>query len=277
MRALVVKVQLRPNFCVVTVRPLAHATVALGPPSSAHPSSHINFQSISPNTAPRREQATYPSTFIPRSREPHPWAHAMTVGLLPSGALAFRLISRGTSTPILISLLRVRHDQNTGHLNFSSRSHAGATYRRLGQSQNYATGAPASRPGRPKAHTGRATASRRKTAATKKPVTKKRAARPKQKSKAKAKAKPKPKRKTRVLTEKQKAKKEEKAAALKQRELRKTALLTPPSATPPKMLPRTAYMVISQENQVKGTSPTDNAKASAAKYKSLTPEEREVR
>jgi hypothetical protein len=53
-------------------------------------------------------------------------------------------------------------------------------------------------------------------------------------------------------------------------------LLTPPSAAPPKQLPRTAYMVINAENQVKGTSTADNARASAAKYKALTPEEREV-
>jgi hypothetical protein len=140
---------------------------------------------------------------------------------------------------------------------------------------------PAARPGRPKAHTGRATPSRRKTAATassatKKPAAKKKAAKPKQKAKAKAKAKPKAKRKTRVLTEEQKANKEKKAAALKQRNLRITALLTPPSAKPPKRLPSTAYMVINQENQVKGASTADNAKANAAKYKALSPEEREV-
>jgi hypothetical protein len=35
-------------------------------------------------------------------------------------------------------------------------------------------------------------------------------------------------------------------------------------------------MVINAENQVKGTWNTDIAKASAAKYKALTPEEREV-
>ena len=223
-----------------------------------------------------------PSLLDPASRIP--WAHAMTIALLPPRALALRLLSRGPSTPILFRSLRVRHDQNAGQPTSSSHSNAGAIHCCPGRSQNYATAAPASRPGRPKAHTGRATASRRKTAATtssaasaatKKPTAKKTAAKPKRKTKVKP--KPKPKRKTRALTEQQKANKEKKAAALKQRELRKTALLTPPSATPPKMLPRTAYMVIHQENHVKGTSTTDNARASAAKYKSLTPEEREVR
>jgi hypothetical protein len=121
------------------------------------------------------------------------------------------------------------------------------------------------------------TASRKKkaTASAKKPAAKKKAGKPKKKSKAKPKAKA--KRKPRVLTEEQKAKKEKKAAALKQRNLRITALLSPPSAKPPKRLPATAYMVINQENQVKGASTADNAKANAAKYRALSPEEREVR
>jgi hypothetical protein len=206
----------------------------------------------------------------------------MTVGLLPSRALALRLLSRGPATPVLLSPLRVKHDQNAGHQTSPSHSNVEITYSRLGQIQNYATNVPASRPGRPKAHTGRATASKKKpaasqgnsTSATTKSTAAKKAAKPKKKTKTKA--KPKPKRKTRVLTEQQKANKEKKAAALKQKNLRITALLTPSSATPPKQLPRTAYMVINAENQVKGTSTTDNAKASAAKYKALTPEEREV-
>ena len=214
----------------------------------------------------------------------------MTTVLQPSRALALRLFSRGPSTPVLFSSLRVRHDQNAAHPTSLSYSNAGNVQSRLGQSQNYAT---ASRPGRPKAHTGRAVAAKRKTASTTSTATKaatktattkkaaakkaaaKKAAKPKQKTKAKA--KPKPKRKPRVLTEKQKANKEKKAATLKQKNLRAAALLTPRSATPPKVLPRTAYMVISQENQVAGVTPTENAKASAAKYKALTAEEREVR
>jgi hypothetical protein len=220
-----------------------------------------------------------------------PRAHAMTIVLLPSRVLALRLFSRGPSTPALFSSLRVRHDQNAGHATSSSPPNSGIIQSGLGRSQNYATDVPVARPGRPKAHTGRATASRKKAAAatsdatsattkrtaTKKPAVKKKPAKPKRKTKAKAKAKPKAKRKTRVLTEQQKANKEKKAAALKQRNLRIAALLTPPSATPPKRLPSTAYMVIHQENQVKGTSPADNAKANAEKYKALSPEEREVR
>jgi hypothetical protein len=205
----------------------------------------------------------------------------MTIIIPPTRALALRLFSRGSSTPVLVSSLRVRHDQNASRPTSSSHPSVGTTQSHLGRSQNYATSVPAARPGRPKAHTGRVTASKKKTAATtstatstatKSTATKKPAA----KKKA-AKAKPKPKRKARVLTEEQKENKEKKAAALKQRNLRITALLTPLAATPPKRLPSTAYMVINQENQVKGLSTTDVAKASAAKYKALTPEEREVR
>jgi len=211
----------------------------------------------------------------------------MTVGFLPPRALVLRLLSRGHSTPVLSSL-RVKHDQNAGHRTSPSYSNVETTYSRLGHIQNYATDVPTSRPGRPKAHTGRATASKRKpaasirssTSATPKSTAAKKAAKTKRKTKTKAKPKPKPKpkpkRKTRVLTEQQKANREKKAAALKLRNLRITALLTPSSAAPPKQLPRTAYMVINAENQVKGTSTTDIAKASAAKYKALTPEEREV-
>lgn len=215
----------------------------------------------------------------------------MTVVFLPPRALVLRLLSRGPSTPVLLSSLRVRHDQNAGHRTSPSYSNVETIHSRLGQIQNYATDVPTSRPGRPKAHTGRATASKRKptksisssTSAAPKSTAAKKAAKTKgktktkTKTKAKSKPKPKPKRKRRVLTEQQKANKEEKAAALKQRNLRITALLTPPAAVPPKQLPRTAYMVINAENQVKGTSTTDIARASAAKYKALTPEEREVR
>jgi outer membrane biosynthesis protein TonB len=208
----------------------------------------------------------------------------MTVCFLPPRALSLRLLSRAHSTPVLLSSLRVKHDQKAGHRTSPSYSNVEPIYLRLGQIQNYATDMPTSRPGRPKAHTGRATASKRKPAASKSATPKstaaKKGAKTKRKTKTKAKPKPKPKpkpkRKTRVLTEQQKRNKKEKAAALKQRNLRITALLTPPSATPPKQLPRTAYMVINAENQVKGTSTTDIARASAAKYKALTPEEREV-
>ena len=235
------------------------------------------------------EQATSSPTLILRPYDPHSSAHAMTIGLLPSRALALRLLSRGPATPVLFTSVRVRHDQNAGHPTSTSHSNAGPIHSCLGQSHNYATAAPASRPGRPKAHTGRATAPKRKATATtrtatsaapkpaaaRKSAANKKAAKPKRKVKAKAKPTRKPK--TRVLTEHQKATKEKKANALKKRELRIRALLTPPAATPPKMLPQTAYMVINRQNQVKGIRSTENAKANAAKYKALTPEEREVR
>jgi hypothetical protein len=232
---------------------------------------------ISPVYLPRlsRRPLRRPSFLEPQSHIP--WVHAMTVGLLSSRALAWRLLSRGPSTPVLFSSLRVKHDQKAGHLTSPSHSNVETIYPRLGQIQNYAT---ASRPGRPKAHTGRATASKKKpaTRSSTKSTAAKKAAKPKKKTKTKAKPKPKPKpkRKTKALIEQQKANKEKKAAALKRKNLRITALLTPLSATPPKQLPRTAYLVINAENQVKGTSTTDIAKASAAKYKALTSEEREV-
>ena len=252
---------------------------AMGPTTRI--SSHFHFPQspISQSFALGRAGDLSTGHHFLESQSRIPWSYAMTVGLLHSRALALRLLSRCPSTPVLLSSLRVRHDQNAGHQTSPSHSNVEITYSRLGQKQNYATGVPASRPGRPKAHTGRATASKKKsaarsTSAAKNSTVTKKAAKPKRKTKTKA--KPKTKRKTGVLTKQQKANKEKKAAALKQRNLRITALLTPPAATPPKQLPRTAYMVVNAENQVKGTSPTDNARASAAKYKALTPEEREV-
>jgi hypothetical protein len=240
-------------------------------------SSHFNFHNrrYPQPAALARAQATFSHQPIISSNlgSRIRWSYAMTVGLLPSRALALRLLSRGPSTPALLSSLRVRNDPNAGHRTSPSRSNVETAYSRLGQTKNYATGVRTSRPGRPKAHTGRATASKKESAA--KSAAAKKVA--KAKKKAKPKAKPKPKRKTRVLTEQQKANKEKKAAALKYRNLRITALLTPPAAAPPKQLPRTAYMVINAENQVKGTSTAENARANAAKYKALTPEEREVR
>lgn len=154
------------------------------------------------------------------------------------------------------------------------------------QSRSYAT-----KPGKPKAHTGRVTASKRKPAAatsdaaagtpkkasarksasTKKPAAKKRGAaeKPKRKTTSKAKAKGRPKRK--VLTEKQKTTKQKDAVRQKTKNLKQQALLDPP-----KRLPATAYTVLSVETSHKGMKIKEHSKAVSEQYKSLSAEEMEV-
>ncbi len=214
----------------------------------------------------------------------------MTSSFLPSRALTLRFLPRAATATPVFSSIRVRHEQNAQQPASSSACNATSKSSRLSRSRYYATATTASRPGRPKAHTGRATASKRRataststtgtttkrTAAAKKPAAKKATkATPKRKTKAKAKPKPKPRR--RVLTEKQKADKEKKAAGQKVTGIRKTALLSPPSAKAPKQLPSTAYLVSSTENFSKGTDIAANARANADRYKNLTLEDREVR
>ena len=213
----------------------------------------------------------------------------MTSSFLPSRALTLRFLPRAATTTPAFSSIRVQHEQNAQQPASCSTCNAVIKSSRLSRSRFYATATTASRPGRPKAHTGRATASKRKTtapagttttttkrsAAAKKPAGKKATkATPKRRTKAKLKPKPKPRR--RVLTEKQKADKQKKAAGQKLTELRKTALLSPPSAKAPKQLPSTAYLVSSTENFSKGTDVAANARANADRYKNLTLEEREV-
>ncbi len=153
----------------------------------------------------------------------------------------------------------------------------------------------ATKPGRPKAHTGRVTASKRKPAAArsdtaagtpkkvaakkapaKKPPAKKRtttrksaAKKPARKTRSPAKPKPAPKRK--VLTDKQKVAKEKKETLQKTRDLRKIALLDGP-----KRLPATAFTVLSVQTSSKGTAASLHAKDVAAQYKTLSAEEMEV-
>ena len=212
----------------------------------------------------------------------------MTIIVPPSRALSLRLLSRA-ATYSTQPLLRVPSDRNASPPQSASCSNASPGLFSALRVRAYATATPVTRAGRPKAHTGRASASKTKAATTaavtitgarnttakkpgpKKPGPKKGASKatPKRKLKAKAKAKPKPKRK--VLTEKQKVAREKKLASLKKKQLRETALLNPP-----KRLPDTAYQVVSIENFTKGTGVAENAKAAAAKYKSLEPEDREV-
>ena len=150
------------------------------------------------------------------------------------------------------------------------------------QFRSYAT-----KPGRPKAHTGRVTPSKRKPAVArsdakagtpKKSSTKKAAStrkgtakKPKRKTKAKAKSKPKPKPKRKGLTEKQQAAKAKKLAGIKKKNLRQRALLDPP-----KQLPSTAYTVLSSESSGKGMQVAEHSKAVSARYKGLSSEEMEV-
>ena len=153
----------------------------------------------------------------------------------------------------------------------------------------------ATKPGRPKAHTGRAAASTRKPAVArsdaaagvpkkapakkapaKKAVTRKkpaakRGAAKKPARKASSKTKPKPKPKRKGLTDKQKATKEKKVASDRIKDFKKRALLDRP-----KKLPFTTFTVYQRQSLDKGTSATAQSKDIAAQYKRLSPEETEV-
>lgn len=122
---------------------------------------------------------------------------------------------------------------------------------------------------RPYATTTQATKPKTKTSTAKaKPKTQKAVLKKAVKKKAAAKPKPKAKPKKKVLTDEQKQKAELKA-------LKATAL------TPPKGKPATAWTVLLSEMMKKGSVPpggtTSVAKEAAARYKSLTAEELEVR
>lgn len=142
----------------------------------------------------------------------------------------------------------------------------------------------ATRRGRPKAHTGRASASKRKAAVaqsdgqaavpekapegsrtTKKPAAEKPGRKPRSKTERRAKSK------RGGLTEKQKAANVKKAAGQKLKDLKQRALLHPP-----KQLPATAFTVLVTESSSKGTASAPRAKMLAAQYRSLGPEEMEV-
>ncbi|KAL2400055.1 hypothetical protein ABEF93_004886 [Exophiala dermatitidis] len=187
----------------------------------------------------------------------------MTASLPYSRTLSKQLIARTARSftrPSATPLLRVTCDctpnsaRSTrargflGHLSAvkSARSYATSTDK------------PASRP---KAHTGRAPAKRSPTPKEAKPA-KKTTTKRKKKSSA---AKPKPKgrkrlSKTAVL---QKQRQE-------QKDLRATALLDQP-----KQLPQTAYTLVVVEEAKKGGDVKSNAASASARYRSLSPEERE--
>lgn len=214
----------------------------------------------------------------------------MTSFLPPSRALSHQLVSRvsclrATHRSCARSWSRVTINHDLGYP--SSLLQCNASTSILGQLllRSYAT-----KPGKPKAHTGRVAASKRKPAAArsdaaagvpkkapvKKTATSKKSAAKKPASKkpvrsAKSKPDPKPKPRRKVLTDRQKEVKEKKDAGKKNKDLRKMALLDPP-----KQLPATAYTVLSVENSSKGMSVSQHSKDLSAQYKNLSPEEMEV-
>jgi hypothetical protein len=209
----------------------------------------------------------------------------MTSFLSPSRALPYQLASR-TSLLGAGGRSRVKSwsrvtfkNQNVGYLSFLLQSNASTPIFKQLLTRFYATN-----PGKPKAHTGRVAASKRKPTAArsdaaagvpkkapakKRTTRKKPASKTKSRAKAKSKAKAKPKRK--ALTTAQKAAKSKKDASQKRRNLRQQALLNPP-----KRLPSTAYTVLFTESSGKGIRITEHAKAISTQYKSLSPEEMEA-
>ena len=155
--------------------------------------------------------------------------------------------------------------------------------------QSYAT-----TPGKPKAHTGRKAASRRKpatkktttvdpdaetttaagSAKAKKPASKRATKAKTGKATSKPKAEPKIAQKPkRELTEKTIARLEKAARAQERRELRAKALLN----EAPKRLPGNPYLVFSNENRDKSLAFAESSKALSAKYKDIDLSEKEVR
>jgi hypothetical protein len=203
----------------------------------------------------------------------------------PARALSQQVISRASNfctARFATGLRRVNPAYNSDNQSTATHRHAADSRSVLTQCRSYATAtvtATVKTPGKPKAHTGRTTTTKRKTATTtKKPAAKKATSttkpKPKPKTRTKAKAKPKPKPRKRVLTEKQAAARAKLAASQKAKTLRTTALLTAPRG-----LPTTAWQVLITEaarNKPAGDSIGASSTEAAAKYKNLTPEERET-
>jgi hypothetical protein len=218
----------------------------------------------------------------------------MTSFLPPSRALSHQFVSRACQlragrTSHAKSWSRVSFKSNVGLPSTLLQCNAPTAIVRQLLSRSYAT-KPGKTPGKPKSHTGRAAASKRKPAVAqsdeeagvpkkapkKKAPAKKAAARkkgaakkPARKAKSRKKATAKPGRK--ALTEKQKATKAKKAALQKKKDLKAQALLDPP-----KQLPSTAYLVLSVETSGRGVPAVQHARDTSALYKNLSPEEMEV-
>jgi hypothetical protein len=217
----------------------------------------------------------------------------MTSLLPPSRALSHQFVSRACHlraangrTSGAKSWSRVTFNSNLGLLSTLLQCNTSTAI--FGQllSRSYAT-----KPGKPKGHTGRAAASKRKPAVAqsddaagvpkkapakkspaKKPAARKKGAAKKPARKAKSKRKPKAKPKRKALSEKQLATKAKKESVQKLKELKTQALLDPP-----KQLPSTAYLVLSVETSGKGVPAIQHAKDTSVLYKNLNPEEMEVR
>ncbi|KPI41810.1 uncharacterized protein AB675_5322 [Cyphellophora attinorum] len=201
-----------------------------------------------------------------------PYSRVLSKQLPIRSGLLTRLISTNSN-------LRVAPCQHDGKPSESTHTTSSSVTAVLRSRRTYATAAP----GRPKAHTGRATASKRTTTTkkatgppkklpgTKKAASKKRVVTKKTAKKAKAKPKPKPR----------KVKKAPSASAIKakaaaaRKDTRAVALLN----QAPKQEPEVAFLVLSTRRSraaAKGTPVTSTVKESAAAYKNLSPDEREA-
>lgn len=142
----------------------------------------------------------------------------------------------------------------------------------------------ATRPAKPKAHTGRAKAAKPRTStakasksaakpkksAGKKTATKRKTAKkPKRKTKAKAKPKAKPRRKP---TEEQKAKAAKQKLSAKKKQLQEDALIE----AEPKRKATNYHRVVVQDVSKKGRPGPQNIKDASARIKVLSPEEKQV-
>jgi outer membrane biosynthesis protein TonB len=205
----------------------------------------------------------------------------MTLALPPGRALAYRMVSRPLVKKLPSSVVG-KH--NVGYLSSLATSAKIFFRPETPQCRFYAT-----KPGKPKAHTGRVAAPKRKPTSTAtttpkktsdgtKPAAKKSKrktiakSKSKVKSKAKAKPKAKPKAKRKPRTEEQKAARDKKLALEKRRSNRKQALLDPP-----RKLPATPFFVYNAQSVIKGTNAAIQTKTNALEYQSLNPEQKEVR
>lgn len=203
----------------------------------------------------------------------------------PTRALSQQVFFRAVNfctARLTTGLRRVNPAYNSDDKSTASHRQSANSKSAINRCRSYATAtdtATVKTPGKPKAHTGRTTTTKRKIASTtakKKPAANKAkpATKPKPKPKTRAKAKPKLKAKPpkRILTEKQKTAKAKTAASQKHQTLRTKALLTAPKA-----LPSTAWQVLLTEATRAKTSASisSSTKEAATKYRSLAPEERE--
>jgi hypothetical protein len=216
--------------------------------------------------------------FLFRTLHPHYTVARMTVLLAQQGRI---LLQRWASQKSSIASGRVVQLLRVANVHISSRAPS--------QSPTHSndsilppTRRPfATRPGRPKGHTGRTSASKKPaTSKTSNSTTAKKTAKPKTKAKPKPKkkkavaAKPKPKKRVaRPLSEAGKQRRERKIHAAKVKDLKRAAL------SPPKKLPDNAWKVyLSEQAKAKTSSDsvTSVAKSASVEFKNFTLEQKEV-